>query len=175
MDKLERLVAKGEIEDVLFRYARAIDRRDWPALRTCFHPDATDSHGAFLGSPEEFIAWVSARHAAIPFAQHFLGNCLIEFRDARTAAVETYFVAFQRRETTGADGEAVETDYQVFGRYCDRFERRGEDGWRVAARTVVYDGTSSQPSTDYTHTLTGVFGRRDRSDPVFSILPAAAE
>ena len=76
---------------------------------------------------------------------------------------------------TADDGGVVGTDYQVFGRYCDRFERRGEAGWRVAARKVVYDGTRIQPSSDYTRTLVGVLGRRDRTDPVFSILPNAAE
>ena len=31
----------------------------------------------------------------------------------------------------------------LIGRYCDRFEKRGEE-WRVAARTVVYDWVEEQ-------------------------------
>ena len=98
MDKLSELVAKNEIEEVIFRYARGVDRRDWDAVSACFHPDAIDQHGEFTGTPLEFIEWVRKRHANVPFSMHFVGNCLIEFMDDRKAAVETYFIAMQRRE-----------------------------------------------------------------------------
>lgn len=163
MDKIEELISKNAIEDVMFRYARAVDRRDWDSLRSCFHPDATDRHGDFSGSPDEFIKWVSRRHAEIPFSMHFMGNCLVEFLDRNRAAVETYFVAMQRRED-GPDDTG--TDHEVFGRYCDVFEDRGT-GWRIAAREVVYDGTRTQPSTNHLRTLSGVIGRRDAGDSVY--------
>lgn len=165
MDKLNELVAKNEIEEVLFRYARGIDRRDWDAVRSCFHPDAVDHHGEFNGTPSYFIEWVSKRHANVPFSLHFLGNCLIEFIDDNRAAVETYFIAMQRREGT---------DYEVFARYCDLFEKR-QDVWRIAARKVVYDSTRTQPSSDHLREQIGVIGRRDPSDPVFGIGNEAAE
>ncbi len=168
MDALERLVAKSEIEDVLFRYARAVDRRDWPALAAVFHADAHDEHGEFSGGPAAFVDWVSARHAAIPFAMHIMANCLIEFLDDETAAVETYFVAIQRREKHAASGGVEGTDFEVFGRYCDRFEKRG-GAWRVALRRVIYDGTRTQPSTHHLRKLAGTFGQRDRTDPVYAL------
>lgn len=161
-------MARAEIEDIMCRYARAVDRRDWQALGECFHPDATDMHGDFHGSPQEFVEWVAKRHAEIPFSMHFLGNCLVEFIDDQSAAVETYFVAIQRRETgEGKNGAGSPgTDYEVFGRYCDLFERR-EGAWRVASRKVVYDSTRTQPSTNHLRNLVGVIGRRDGDDPVF--------
>ena len=166
------LVARAEIEDCLCRYARCIDRRDWAALADCFHGDAIDRHGEFHGTLSEFIAWVSERHAAVPFSMHFLGNCLIEFRDEAVAAAETYFVAMQRRERTATDGSVEATDFEVFGRYVDRFERR-DGAWKVAARQVVYDSTSTRPSTNHLRKLVGVVGRRDRGDPVFEPAEAA--
>ena len=133
MDKLSELVAKNEIEEVIFRYARGVDRRDWDAVSACFHPDAIDQHGEFTGTPPEFIEWVRKRHANVPFSMHFVGNCLIEFMDDRRAAVETYFIAMQRREVPSINGLDSEngTDHEVFGRYCDVFERR-QDVWRIA-------------------------------------------
>ncbi|MBL8589254.1 MAG: nuclear transport factor 2 family protein [Methylobacteriaceae bacterium] len=168
MDPLMRLTAKSEIEDVLFRYARAVDRKDWPALADVFHADAHDDHGEFSGGPTAFVEWVSQRHAAIPFAMHIMANCLIEFVNDATAAVETYFVAIQRREKASASGAVEGTDVEVFGRYCDRFEKR-DGAWRVARRTVVYDGTRMQPSTHHLRKLVGVMGRRDKSDPVYAL------
>jgi 3-phenylpropionate/cinnamic acid dioxygenase small subunit len=165
MNRLDTLLARSEIEEVLFRYARAVDRRDWQSLAPCFHPDATDRHGDFTGSPQEFIDWVTARHAEVPFSMHFLGNCLIEFLSDARAAVETYFLAIQRREP-GPGAETVAMDYEVFGRYCDLFENRG-NGWRIASREVVYDGTRTQPSTHHKRPLSGVIGRRDMQDSVF--------
>ena len=138
MNPLEMLLAKSEIEDCLKRYARGVDRRDWEGVRACFHPDAIDHHGEFRGTCDEFIVWVSARHAEIPFAMHYLLNCLIEFMSDRSASVETYFWAIQRRETRSEAGPAAGTDFEVFGRYVDQFEKR--DGvWRIADRKVTYD------------------------------------
>lgn len=168
MDALTRLMAKSDIEDVLLRYARAVDRKDWPALADVFHADAHDEHGEFSGGPAAFVEWVSRRHATIPFAMHIMANCLIEFVDDATAAVETYFVAIQRREKVSASGDVEGTDFEVLGRYCDRFEKR-DGAWRVARRTVVYDGTRTQPSTHHLRKLVGVMGRRDQSDPVYAL------
>jgi hypothetical protein len=86
--------------------------------------------------------------------------------------VETYFVALQRRESRAADGAVDGTDFEVYGRYVDRFERRN-DAWRVAERRVVYDSTSTRPSTNHLRALVGVIGSRDRSDPVFQLAQAA--
>ncbi|WP_417210536.1 nuclear transport factor 2 family protein [Antarctobacter sp.] len=171
MEDVLRLIAKAEIEDCLKRYARGIDRRDWTLARGCFHDDATDHHGAFHGNGDEFIAWVSARHADLPFAMHYLLNCLVEFRTDSLAAVETYFWAIQRSETISADGKKAQ-DHEVFGRYIDRFENRG-DGWKIAQRKVVYDSTRTQPSTQHLRKIVGLLGRRDAQDPVYALLQAA--
>lgn len=165
MDTLARLQARAAIEDSLARYARAVDRRDWEALRECYHPDATDEHGEFSGTLDEFIRWVSARHATVPFSSHFLGNCLIEFLDDTTAIVETYFNAIQRRPAPNGQGGDIDTD--VIGRYVDRFEAR--DGtWKVAKRVVVYDGWRQVPSSHRPRTAPGTLGQRDLTDPVYT-------
>jgi SnoaL-like domain len=176
VDKLSELIARQEIQDVLGRYARAVDRRDWQSLRKCFHDGARDQHGEFDGDTDAFIDWVSKRHASVPFSMHFLGNCLIEFLSPEAAWVETYFIAMQRRDEAPPTIENYSgpVDMDVFGRYCDRFERR--DGvWRIAFRQVAYDSTRTQPSSHHLRELVGVIGRRDQGDPVFLAKDRAAE
>jgi len=41
---LEELVARNAITEVLYRYCRGVDRRDWELLRSCYHPEAQDDH-----------------------------------------------------------------------------------------------------------------------------------
>jgi hypothetical protein len=175
MNRIEQLIAKAEIEESLYRYARGVDRRDWKAVRAGYHDDAIDQHGEFTGTADEFISWVSDRHATIPFSMHFLGNSIVEFRSDKVAAVETYFIAFQRRETMVVGGVATGIDHQVFGRYIDRFEKRSDDVWRVAQRLVAYDSTAQFPSTNHLHKPVGTRGRRDGDDPVYANLQQAAE
>lgn len=168
MTPIDRLIAKDEIRDNLLRYSRGVDRRDWPAVRACYHDDATDWHGEFHGSADGFIEWVSVRHAQVPYSMHFIGNCLIDVLDDRTATAETYFVAMSRRETTAADGSVSGTDIEVFGRYVDRFEKRADGIWRVADRKVVYDSTRTLPSTNHLRNMVGMLGQRSREDAVYA-------
>ena len=88
MDDAERHRHRGDIQDVLLRYARGVDRRDWAAVAACFLPGATDRHGDFTGTIEAFVPWVSAMHVQVPFSAHFLCNLLVEFASASDAAVE---------------------------------------------------------------------------------------
>jgi hypothetical protein len=130
---LQALLDREAIRECIFRYCRGIDRVDEEALRASYWPDATDRHGPWQGSANAFI------EAALPKLRestrmiHHVGNLSIELRGQR-AAVETYFLAWQReRKADGSEHESF-----LAGRYVDRFEKRGDE-WRVAARVVVYD------------------------------------
>ncbi|MEY3566868.1 MAG: hypothetical protein RLZ19_882, partial [Actinomycetota bacterium] len=46
---IDEVVAREHIRDVVYRYARGVDRRDFDLVRSCYHPDATDDHGPFTG------------------------------------------------------------------------------------------------------------------------------
>ncbi|MFM8863148.1 MAG: nuclear transport factor 2 family protein, partial [Acidimicrobiia bacterium] len=45
------------IADLMALYCRGIDRLDRDLVRSCFHPDATDTHGSFHGTIDEFLDW----------------------------------------------------------------------------------------------------------------------
>lgn len=168
-ERLERLADRQEIEDVVLRYCRGIDRMDRELVRRCYHGDATDEHGRFRGTVAEFLDWVFPLLAKYESTFHFVGNVLVEFGRPGLAAVETYGIAFHRSER--------ETPYLnlISGfRYVDRFERRPVDGslqWRIAARTTVLewsrvdDRPGRWPTPEDLRT-----GRRDGSDVVYEVL-----
>ena len=94
MEPTAELWAEAQIRKVLQRYARGVDRLDLDLVRSCYHADATDSHGSFEGSVDEFVEWVGRVLRRYDATMHFLGNPLVELtaRDAdgpTTASVET--------------------------------------------------------------------------------------
>ncbi len=137
--KLNELIDREAIRDCLYRYCRGIDRGDEAALRSSYWPDATDQHGAYSGPVEGFIQMALGVFKTNPRNIHQVSNILIEFRSATDARVETYFNALQR----GPGQNGVVRQFLLAGRYCDAFEKRGDE-WRVARRTVVYDWVEEQ-------------------------------
>lgn len=137
--KLQELIDREAIRDCLHRYCRGIDRADEDALRSAYWPDAYDSHGAYKGTAEGFVQMALGVFKTGPRNIHQISNILIEFNGPAEAAVESYFNALQR----GPDRGGVVRQVLLCGRYCDRFEKRGDE-WRVAHRTVVYDWVEEQ-------------------------------
>ena len=148
MTDLRRLLDRQEIEDLLVRYARAVDRGDWDLLRSVYHPDAYDDHGGYRGGVEGFIAYVTARHRDLEHSAHHLSNIYVEFVHDDCAVVETHCQAFQRFGPGPQRMLAFGDDPQIVApgsagasiravlRYVDRVERRG-GVWAIAHRTVV--------------------------------------
>jgi SnoaL-like domain len=136
-DRLQALADREEIRDVVLRYCRGVDRGDWEMVRGCYHDDAFDHHGAFQGSPDDFVAHVSeSLPRRFERTMHFVGQSLIDL-DGDAAQVETYAIGYHR--WTPADADAP-CDMTVGARLFDRLERR--DGvWRVSDRKLIYDWT----------------------------------
>lgn len=166
---IDELLARQEIADVIYRYARGIDRLDFELVRSCYHPDAYDDHGAFKGTVDEFVAAAESWLPRWTATQHFMGNMLIEVQ-GDVARAETYAVAYHRREDAEGDGKD-----DVMGiRYVDRFECRDGD-WRIAHRVVATEWRRVDPVQGARgRGENGVWGRRDRQDVVHWILDAKA-
>ena len=95
------LIAKQEITEVLYRRARAGDRRDVELALSCYHEGATEEHEGFTGTAAEFtrnVSMISPRSKApVTCLWHLISNILIEL-DEDAADVESYHIAVVVRE-----------------------------------------------------------------------------
>ena len=166
---VEDLLAKQEIEDVIYKYARGIDRLDLDLVRACYHPDAYDDHGNLKGTVDEFIDGVRDFLPQYAVTQHFMGNMLIEV-DGERARAETYAVAYHRKELSDGSGKD-----DVFGiRYVDRFERRNGE-WKIAHRVVATEWRRVDPvPVGKIRGGIGVWGTRDGNDAIDWIMNVGA-
>ncbi len=138
---IQELIDQHQIKTVLYRYCRGIDRRDFAAVRACYHPDATDDHGNFVGGVEEFLGHVQVSLSRFRQTMHQIANVLIEI-DGDVAWSEAYVIAYHRLP---ASATKPERDFDVALRYIDRFERR--DGhWAIASRRCVFTRMRMDPA-----------------------------
>jgi hypothetical protein len=153
-DEVARLLAKQAITEVIYRYARAIDRMDEELLRSVFHPASRHCHfyegvssdpdaPSSKEAPGDFVAFALGVLSAFTRTHHQLGNTLIHLQGTDRAIAETYFTAFHRMRPRGDPLAAEnaydnEMDYFVGGRYLDRFECRDGE-WRIVQRTGMTD------------------------------------
>jgi ketosteroid isomerase-like protein len=136
---LRDLVDKEQIREVVARYFRGVDRKEWDLVRSCYHPDALDEHGPLFSGPATgFVDWVSGWiDERFSVTMHIGGQSLIEL-DGDVAHGETYANAMHR---THPDADGVELDLVVAARLLDRFERRDGGRWAIAHRRLVPDWT----------------------------------
>ena len=74
---LRALAARIAAEDLLTRYATAVDRRDWDLYRTVFTPDAEvdyTSAGGIAGTLEEVVEFLTTTLPMFEMTQHVVGN-----------------------------------------------------------------------------------------------------
>jgi hypothetical protein len=169
-EALQRLIDKDAIRDALCRYARAVDRGDWALMRSTYHRDAYDEHGEYQGSVDGLVAWLDQRFAGVDNSMHFLGNCMIEFAGPDLALVETSFVSRRLRAPTDAESKNLEPQDAMcregWGRYVDRFERRKGE-WRVAARCVVMEASSTSVAMGGIRNSPLTWGQRNPGDRLY--------
>lgn len=121
---LQALQDKLDIQELLARYARGVDDRDWALYRSVFTEDAYidySSAGAAAGPRDEVATWLEQGFAAIPWTQHYITNVEIELDgDAATARAMFY----NPMQLPGVEGPS----------YCGGFYHhdlvRTPDGWK---------------------------------------------
>ena len=126
------MTVREDVCDVVLRYARGVDRRDWDLVRACFGDDATVEGSRFSGPIDEYLARLRPGVEAFPTTMHFMGNQLVEI-DGDRASAETYAIAHHFADPEGRDERIV-----MGVRYLDDLERR--DGrWVIVHRRAVSD------------------------------------
>ncbi|MEE8165837.1 MAG: nuclear transport factor 2 family protein [Myxococcota bacterium] len=158
---LERVADRSAIYGALVRYCRGVDRRDEALIRSAYHLDASDDHGAHQGGVDGLIEYIRKEvDSRFRITMHKLGQALIEI-DGEVAHSEAYAICHHIQTEQGKDLADI-----VAGiRYIDRFERR--DGiWRIAQREIRSEWLRTDPLEALDASWT--FGTTDFSDPVFA-------
>ena len=128
---LQDIADRIEIDDLLTRYATALDAKDWHLFSTCFTPDARIDYsaaGGITGALPEVREWLASVMAAFPMTQHLVTNKAVRL-DGDTATCRSCL--FNPMGVPEGDGMAV---WLEGGYYRDRLVRTA-DGWRIAERT----------------------------------------
>ncbi len=163
--RIDELLAKQAIAEVLYRYCRAIDRLDRELALSCWHDGATVDYGSYQGPATGFVEWAWPIHRESFLAHsHQITNLLVEIGEER-AVSEAYATVVLRARTPPANL----LDIVGCGRYLDRWSKR--DGiWAIDHRRHVTDLRST-----YTVRETGGVvpepppSHRDASDPSYEL------
>lgn len=164
--RLAAFLDKAEINEVLMRYGRGVDRADEECLKSCYHPDAIEEHGsAYVGPAVGYIEGAVGRIRKMGAMAHYICNVHIDLVEADLAYAEAYVLTFVRFHKGDESWDTF-----TGGRIVDRFERR-EGAWKIAHRKLAFDWNHDIPSSEgwclgmfnLDHSAMH-FGRKDRED-----------
>jgi 3-phenylpropionate/cinnamic acid dioxygenase small subunit len=128
---LDEVVDRLELDDLLTRFAVAVDTKDFDLLDTVFTHDAALDYSQPAraeGPYAEMKAWIVASMIPFEMCQHLIVNRWIEVT-GETARCRSYL--YNPLAIRGADGALHR--YFVGGTYDDRCVKT-PDGWRIAER-----------------------------------------
>ncbi len=115
----------AEISALLYRYARAVDSKDWELYRSVFTEDAHidySSAGAIVGGRDEVVDWFSANFGVIPWSMHYITNIEVLESADDSATVRAMF--YNPMQLPGM------TEMSACGGYYHHELVRTPDGWR---------------------------------------------
>jgi hypothetical protein len=168
--RLQVLLDKQEIYEVLCRYCRGIDRMDKDLVLSTFWPGAIDVHVGFnkslyTGTIEEFLDGEWESWSVFTTSQHHLCNHYCEVEGDRALA-ETYQFSLYLTEP----GDDPRLNVLNSNRYIDKFERRGGE-WRISHRELYRNFSfSHQPISFPTRENGWPRFSKDRNDPAYRTL-----
>jgi hypothetical protein len=141
--KLQNLIDRAAIQDVLMRYFHAADSGDKDAVRSCFTSDvvATYEGRTPVTGVDALIAQIALfdnlASGACKVSTHFAGN--LQFKEIAGDRAETVTNAFAFLVSREGDTVAVRSL-----RYLDRLRCEGGD-WKIAERLHTLDWSCNLP------------------------------
>jgi hypothetical protein len=160
--ELQDVADRQAITDLIYRYCRSVDRLDIPLGHSIWHQDGYADYGAavYQGNGRGVIDHICAQHRHTLHHSHQVSNIIVDL-DGDRAGSESYVTASLRVRR----GEQLK-HMTVWGRYIDQWSRR--DGrWGLEKRISIRDFDEVR---DVTALYEPDTGRRDRSDPSYSVL-----
>ena len=128
---LQEISDRIEIDDLLTRYATAVDSKDWDLFASCFTRDAFldyTSAGGIKGPLSEVTKWLSDVLPAFPTTQHLVTNRAVRLDGDRATVRSCFFNPMGLPDR--------QHGLRVFfdgGYYNDKLVRTAQ-GWRIAER-----------------------------------------
>ncbi len=130
-EKLQQLIDRQQISDVLYRYASSVDYKDFATLRSLL---ADDAHGIYmtvadLSGADEIVKWIDGMTADKAWQHHKLTVYHIDFTGPDEASTLTYHTSHQ---TDVGDEGAVTV---IVSRYWDKL-RRVDGTWKITEKIM---------------------------------------
>jgi hypothetical protein len=168
--RMQMVVDKSEIADVVASFGRSLDRIDENLLRSVLHPDATLDFGPgiFQGTGSDYVHWVIGVLQGVRSSHHMIGTVRADV-SGDSAQVESYFHAhFRLDKPTGRE------DVFMGGRFLDRMERRpsGTAGvWKITHRKQMLDWVRTEAVSDifYHQNPDALWSYRSKTDPSYQM------
>ena len=123
-----------EITQLLYRYARAIDAKDWKVLEQIFTPDARIHYAVERGAELRFAElgpWLASAMTIFKATQHVITNPLVEI-SGDSARCTSYLTGTHVQIRRDTDVAVLTTEGST---YSDELVRT-RDGWRISARRL---------------------------------------
>ncbi len=167
--RVQAMIDKTEIAELLATLARGLDRLDETLLRSVLHADATLDlgPGAFQGNGNDYVQWILAVFNGVKSTHHMISNIRVEL-EGDVALVESYFNAHVR-----VDKPVGREDVFMGGRYLDRMERRptGNGVWKIIHRKQILDWVRTEAVSDifYHQNPDALWSYRTKTDPSYQM------
>jgi ketosteroid isomerase-like protein len=128
--KLQKLLDRQDIEETIYRYASAIDQKDYATVRTTFADDAV---AQYAGAPEirggdTIVKWIDQMSVDQAFQHHMLNVFHVDI-DGDEARVVVYHTSHQTRV------DRPDVVLLIVGRYRDVLRRQGGE-WKIAEKRM---------------------------------------
>ena len=166
--KIQGILDKESIRELVCTYCRAADRHDNELMRSLYHEDAYDDHGSFFkGKAMEFLDLLPEIQKSMGILHHNVTTHNIKL-NGKIAEGETYIIAFHQVLTQEGNYDVL-----IGGRYFDEYEKRN-DVWKFSSRAVdadwVYVNDPSQVNLTHPMIEGADIGSPNKEDPSYQRL-----
>ena len=134
MDDLEQVVRsmaeRAAVEQVLLRYASAIDIKDYVTLRQLFCEDITARYGEVaVEGADALVEWIDGMTADAAWQHHFLNVYHVDLVSDVEATALTYHTSHQTKTAT------PDRCTKIVARYHDTL-RKVDGTWKIADKVM---------------------------------------
>lgn len=145
--RMMEVIDKQDITEVIYKYARALDRMDAELMKSTYWPEGTEEHQdpifpvfRYDDNGHKFVPIAMKGFESLEYTQHRISNPLIEI-EGNQATAEAYVWAYHVHKENGVDKEGI-----LGGRHLFRFEKRDGE-WKIMHRSTIFDWNQNQDAT----------------------------